>query len=287
MVKKFIIAFILIFIAGLAFGLFYAIKLKTDPRQTKMPQKAQEVTLRFIEGWNTAQIASYLNYDGNRPQLAHIVNSVDFLAAQKQFSVKDYPLLASKPGETDLEGFLFPDSYRFYQSALTLASGTPAEISNTIIKKMLDNFILKFTPEMQQQAEKQNLSIFQIITLASVLEKETGSTLAEKKTVAGIFYNRLKTGMPLQSDATVNYATKKDLPSPTEADTKIDSPYNTYKYPGLPVGPICSPSLDSIIAALYPENNDYLYFLHDQKTGQAYYAKTYDEHLANKYKYLK
>ena len=63
-----------------------------------MPQKAQEVTLRFIEGWNTAQIASYLNYDGNRPQLAHIVNSVDFLAAQKQFSVKDYPLLASKPG---------------------------------------------------------------------------------------------------------------------------------------------------------------------------------------------
>ncbi len=287
MIRKLLTTFILIFIAIGLLGIYYVIKLKNTPKTVKTPAKAQEVTLRFIEGWNTTQIASYLNFYGDRPQLAHIVNSGDFLVAQKEFSVKDYPLLASKPEKADLEGFLFPDSYRFYLSALSLASSTPKEISNTIIKKMLDNFALKFTPEMQKQADKQKLSVYKIITLASVLEKETGASLAEKKIVAGIFYNRLKIGMPLQSDATVNYATKKDLPSPTEADTKIDSPYNTYKYPGLPMGPICNPSLNSIIAALEPDNTDYLYFLHDQKTGQAYYAKTYDEHFANKYKYLK
>ncbi len=286
-IRKLLTTFILIFIGIGLLGIYYVIWLKNAPKPVKTPTKAQEVTLRFIEGWNTTQVASYLNYDGDRPQLAHIVNSADFLTAQKQYSIKDYPLLTSKPEKSDLEGFLFPDSYRFYQSALTLASSTPVEISNTIIKKMLDNFVLKFTPEMQKQAEKQNLSVYKIITLASVLEKETGSSMAEKKTVAGIFYNRLRIGMPLQSDATVNYATKKDLPSPTEADTKIDSPYNTYKYPGLPAGPICNPSLNSIIAALEPEDTDYLYFLHDQKTGQAYYAKTYEQHLANKYKYLK
>ncbi len=274
-------------ITGSFFGLYLVAKQKTSTKQTKLPQKASELTLRFIEGWNIQQIASYLNFNNQRPELPHIVNSADFLTAQKNFSTKDYPILTSKPQEADLEGFLFPDSYRFYQSALTPASSTPPEISNLVIKKMLGNFSLKFTSEMQDQAQKQNLSVYKIITLASVLEKETGSTMEEKKTVAGIFYNRLKIGMPLQSDATVNYATKKDLPSPSETDTKIDSPYNTYKYPGLPQGPVCNPSLNSIIAALYPENNDYLYFLHDQKTGQVYYAKTYDEHLANKYKYLK
>ena len=287
MAKKLLILLIIVLLGISAFGLFQALKSRTASKPAKSQQKAVEVLLRFVEGWNIGQIASYLDKDSTRQQLPHIVSVDDFILAQKQFPTKNYPLLSSKPEEADLEGFLFPDSYRFYQSALNPASSTPAEISNTIIKKMLDNFSQKFTPEMETQAKKQKLSIYEIITLASVIERETGETLAEKKTVAGIFYSRLKIGMPLQSDATVNYATKKDLPSPTEDDTKINSPYNTYKYPGLPIGPICNPSLNSIMAALYPEDSDYLYFLHDQKTGQAYYAKTYDEHLANKYKYLK
>ena len=92
--------------------------------------------------------------------------------------------------------------------------------------------------------------------------------------------------MPLQSDATVNFATQKNQPSPSQADTEVDSPYNTYKYKGLPPGPICNPSLNSIMAALYPTDTDYMYFLHNQKTGQAIFAKTYEEHLKNKQKYL-
>ncbi len=287
MAKKILILIIVLLVVLGGFGLLQAYKTRRAAPVSRSPQKAAEVTLRFIEGWNARQIAAYLNYDQDRTQLPHILNEADFLAAQQKFDTTNYPLLAGKPKTAGLEGFLFPDSYRFYESALNPASSSPEQISNLIIKKMLDNFSQKFTSEMQVQATKQNLSIYKIITLASIIEKETGASLTEKKIIAGIFYNRLKVGMPLQSDATVNYVTKKNEAMPSEADTKTDSPYNTYKYAGLPPGPIANPSLNAIIAALYPSESDYMYFLHDQKTGQAIYAKTFDEHIKNKFKYLK
>jgi UPF0755 protein len=100
-----------------------------------------------------------------------------------------------------------------------------------------------------------------------------------------VFYNRLKAGMPLESDATVSFVTGTSPIS--TADTQIDSPYNTYKYKGLPPGPICNPGLNSILAALYPTASDYLYFLTIPQTGRAVFAQTYDEHLKNKAEYLK
>ncbi len=93
--------------------------------------------------------------------------------------------------------------------------------------------------------------------------------------------------MALQSDATVNYITKKNTPSVSTADTKVDSPYNTYLYQGMPPGPICNPSLSSLMAAVYPASTDYFYFLSDPQTGKAIYAKTFEEHILNKQKYLK
>ena len=288
MAKKGLIIFIILLCGLGAVGLYYPLKNYFKPaRQAKPIPKPEEITLRFVEGWTIQDIGNYLNSDSKRENIPHIISANDFFAAQKKFPLTNYPVLASKPSSADLEGFLFPDSYRFFVTSLKTTSSTPEEIAGQIIKKMLDNFSLKFTTEMQAQAAKQNLSIYKIITLASIIEKETGSSETEKKTVAGIFYNRLKTGMPLQSDATVNYVTKKNVAAPSEADTKVDSLYNTYQHQGLPPGPICSPSLASIMAALYPTDSDYMYFLHDQKTGQAFYAKTYDEHLANKQKYLK
>jgi UPF0755 protein len=158
-------------------------------------------------------------------------------------------------------------------------------IGNIIIEKALDNFSKKITPEMLQQAQTQGMSLYQIITLASIIEKEAGGSQDDRKTIAGVFYNRLKIDMPLQSDATISFVTGR---SPiTSDDTQINSPYNTYKYKGLPPGPICNPSLNSIMAALYPTASNYFYFLTIPQTGQAVFAQTIDEHNKNKAQYLK
>ena len=112
-------------------------------------------------------------------------------------------------------------------------------------------------------------------------------TNEERDEISSVFTNRLEIGMALQSDATVNYATGKSDPRPTFADTKIDSPYNTYKYPGLPPTPICNPRIESIEAALNPADTDYYYFIHEQTgSGKVHFAKTESEHNANIAKYL-
>src|SRR5206468_268019 len=118
-------------------------------------------------------------------------------------------------------------------------------------------------------------------------EKESGNNQEDRKMIAGVFYNRLKIGKGLESDAIVNFITGKSEPAVSTADSEIDSPYNTYKYPGLPPGPICNPGLDSIMAALYPTESDNMYFLTIPETHRAVFAKTYEEHLKNKQKYLK
>lgn len=234
--------------------------------------KAPQTSITLIEGWNNRQIANYL-------QSKSITSPADFIALTKSFEISGYPILSGLPAGADLEGFIFPDTYFIPAIA---PSGT--DISTIIIQKALDNFSKKFTPDMEAQAKADNMSVFQIVTLASVIEKETGHSQTDRNTVAGIFYNRLKAGIALQSDATVSFFTgRADV---TSADTQIDSPYNTFLYPGLPKGPICNPSLSSITAALYPSKTDYFYFLTDPQTGQVYYATTYQEHLQNKAKYL-
>jgi UPF0755 protein len=120
--------------------------------------------------------------------------------------------------------------------------------------------------------------------LASIIEKEA-KTLEDKKRVAGVYYNRLDIGMALQADPTVNYITEKKTDRPSQEDIETDSLYNTYKYPGLPLGPICNPGLDSILAAIYPEKNGYFYFL-NTPDGQMIFSKTLAEHKKNRAKYF-
>ena len=163
---------------------------------------------------------------------------------------------------------------------------------------MLDNFENKLSDEMAFEIEKRKLSLKNVVILASIIEKEVGRNSAtalteadletmeqERRLVASVFYNRLGKNVALQSDATVNYISGKNSRFTTESDRAVDSPYNTYKYPGLPPGPIGNPGLDSIMAAVYPADSDYMYFL-NKANGEAVFAKTLEEHNSNRAKYL-
>ena len=131
--------------------------------------------------------------------------------------------------------------------------------------------------EMREKAEKMNLSVFELVTLASLVEKEARYE-EDRPIIAQVFFKRLEINMPLQSDTTIQYlldAPKEDV---TYADTEIDSPYNTYQHYGLPPGPVANPGLASIEAVLEPADTDYLYFVAD-RAGHNHYSKSYDEHM--------
>ncbi|MCX6745931.1 MAG: endolytic transglycosylase MltG [Candidatus Parcubacteria bacterium] len=240
-----------------------------------------ERVITILEGWNLRDIVNYFVKEGiikESDELYGLVGypGVDYtgnftLPNPKDFSA-DYEFLKEKPKNLSLEGYLFPDTYRVYKNSSL----------EDIIKKMLDNFSQKVVPKMNQGNE--NLKPDEILTLASIIEKEAKNSL-DKRRVAGVYYNRLNLGMALQADPTVNYVTDKITDRPSYDDIATDSLYNTYKYPGLPPGPICNPGLDSILAALYPEKNDYYYFL-NTKDGQLIFAKTMAEHQQNRAKYF-
>jgi len=190
--------------------------------------------------------------------------------------LKNYDFLREAPTKVDLEGYLFPDTYRVFADATC----------EELITKALNNFNNKFDSEMRAEAKRQNRSIFQILTMASVLEKEVKSE-ADMKIVSGIFWGRIANGQRLESCATLAYILGEIKPQYTLADTQIDSPYNTYRNDGLPPTPINNPGLRAIRAAIYPTKTDYNFFLSRPDTGETVFSKTYQEHLANKAKYLK
>ena len=228
-----------------------------------------EDCFRIIEGWDNKEVSAYL-VDKN------FLSENGFTEAAGADSplIKEFDFLQDKPANVDLEGYLFPDTYRIFKNS----------DSYDIIRKMLANFNAKLTPELRQEIVKQKKSFFEVLTLASIIEKEV-SEPEDMKMVADIFYKRLKAGIALQSDATVNYATGKSLIQPTYQDLSVNSLYNTYRYPGLPPGPISNPGINALKAAIYPTPNPYYYFL-TTESGQAIYSKTYEEHLINKNKYL-
>ena len=230
------------------------------------------------EGWRAEQIAERVAANG-------IGTSAQFMALVKD-GKSDVPLLASRPSGASLEGYLFPDSYR------TDAKTTP----ETLEKRMVAEFDTKFTPDMSKKAAALGMTVHQIVTLASIIEREA-VVPSERPLMAGVFYNRLKDGMKLDTDPSVQYAVASaDPASPkqygwwktdlTAQDLTIDSPYNTYKYPGLPPGPICDPGLASLQAALSPTSTDYLYFV-AKPDGTHAFARTLEEHNANVAKYRK
>ena len=165
-----------------------------------------------------------------------------------------------------VEGYLFPNTYK-------LAKGTTAEKA---VEMMLNEFKHRWVEAFDEDAQNLGLTRHEIVTLASVIEKEAQSK-AERPRIASVFHNRLKHKWRLQADPTVLYALGNPKRLLTRADLKVDSPYNTYRYKGLPPGPIANPGIDSIIAALRPETTDYFYFVAIGE-GKHHFSKTLSEH---------
>ncbi len=228
----------------------------------------KELTIVIPEGWSIEDMAVYF-------QEEKIFSKEDFLAATQKDWSSNYPFLLDSTSSFSLEGFLFPDTYRIFVDA------TPDDV----IRKMLANFNEKVFEKYQRISEEQNMGFRELVTLASIIEREVQSD-SDRAIVADIFLRRMKLGMPLQADSTVNYITGKKNPQSTFADIAINSPYNTYRTKGLPPGAICNPGLSSIRAVLYPQKNDYLYFL-TTREGSTILSKTFDEHVKNKNRYLK
>ena len=171
------------------------------------------------------------------------------------------------------EGYLFPDTYFFM----------PSDTIEAVLSVFNNAYHTRIT-KLQKQIEDSGHTELEILTMASILEKEANKTLDRRK-IAGVLWHRIDIGMPLQVDAVFPYIINKNTFEVTLEDLKIDSPYNTYKYKGLPPGPINNPGLDSITAALTPIKSDYVFFLSDLD-GNFHFATSYEAHVANKKKYL-
>ena len=218
----------------------------------------------ILEGWNIKDIGKYL-------ESKNICKQDYFISLTKKDYSNQFDFLKDKPKSSDIEGYLFPDTYE-------ISKGGTCE---DVLTAMLTNFGQKLTPAMRAEIKSQKKSIFDIVTTASLLEKEV-ATLTDKKIVAGILWKRMSIGMPLQLDSTIIYITGNiDIYA---KDKKIDSPYNTYKYRGLPKGPISNPGVDSITGAIYPTKTSYWYYLTDGKT---IFSETLEQHNEAKEKYLK
>lgn len=230
------------------------------------PPKIEEVSVTFPEGLRLEEYAVILKKAG-------IIETEDaFIKATREDY--DFNFLRSRPPGVGLEGYLFPDTYRFVK-------GTKP---HDIISRMLDNFDRQLTPELRAQADAQKRTIHQVVTLASIVEREAQKA-EERATVAGVYVNRLDREMPLQADPTVQYGIgKPDNWWPKDATLanglRQPGPFNTYLGPGLPPAPIANPGLASLKAAVQPEKHEFLYFV-AKGDGSHAFAKTLDEHNAN------
>ena len=174
-----------------------------------------------------------------------------------------------------LEGYLFPDTYFISEN------GGAREL----IEKMLARFDEVYSEFVKEYADESKYTMDELVTIASIIESEIKYS-AERSTAAGVIYNRLELGMMLQMDATVQYAQGLRKEVVTLEDLSIDSPYNTYKVTGLPLGPISNPGKASLIAAVTPEDNDYIYYvLKDRTSGEHFYTESYSEFLKAKEQY--
>lgn len=246
-------------------------------------KSGEEQTMKILEGWTSKDVAEYLEKESIVKQdefydmvgHPHMDYRKSKLPKPKDFS-SEFGFLKDKPAHYGLEGFLFPDTYRIFKGAST----------EDVVRKMLSNFDKKLTPEMREEIERQGKTIYDVIIMASIIEKEV-RTEKDMKVVAGIFWDRLKIGQAFQSDAGLSYALDDNVAAHSGKDLELDSPYNMYKYKGLPPTPISNPGLAAIKAAIYPTYTDYNYFLNKPDTGETVFSVTYEEHLRNKYKYLK
>ncbi len=262
------IILVLMFLAYSAYRYEQKKAAAANAARIKATQRVEK-SLTLIEGWNLKDMQSYLTKQS-------VVDAKDLTSLKIKDYRGAYLFMADAPAKASLEGYIFPDTYRVY------ASSTLDEI----IQKTLANFEKKFSADFLMEAKRQKKSVYEILTMASILEKEVRGA-SDMKIVSGIFWDRIKNGQALQSCATLAYILGANKPQYSFAETRTDSAYNTYLNKGLPPGPICNPSLKAITAALYPTPSDYNYFLSDPATGQTIFSKTYEEHLRNKNKYIK
>jgi len=223
------------------------------------------------EGWSTKEMTSYF-------QDKNIVDGDEFIriiSPNFQFPISNFQFLADIPEGSGLEGYLFPDTYRILKDAS----------AEDVAVKMLENFDAKLTHEMRAAIRAQGKTIFDVVRMASIVEREVPHE-EDRPVIAGILWKRLDAGMAMQVDSTLNYATGGKNAALTAQELAIDSPYNTYKYRGLPPTPIGNPGLSALRAAIYPQHSAYWYFL-SGTDGKTHFAKDLDEHNENKARYLK
>lgn len=234
--------------------------------------RMEEVTVTTLPGWRAEEIAEMLEGE-------NIMRGDAFLALVRQGTFA-YAVLADRPEGSTLEGYLFPETYRLPAQATAL----------DLVERMLKTFEQRFSPEMRQAIRNRGMTIYEAVTLASIVQRE-GVVAEELPIIADVYLNRLEQGMPLQADPTFQYARGYDpaserwwAPFGVEEVGLVQSPYNTFLNFGLPPGPICSPSQAALEAVASPADTSYLFF-YSKGDGTHAFAVTYEEHLANQARY--
>ncbi len=277
------------------FGVFEVTKPITLARVVESLSKpgVTERTITIIPGWDLRDIAEYMEKEGigTKDEVYTLLGQPAKQGTSPKVSL-DAPLkvVANKPADISFEGYIRPDTFRVYKDASL----------NDVLVRLIKERDKEFTPELYQDIEnffdrvypdiakgKYSLSVHELLTMASILEREVRSP-KDKAMVADLFWRRYMAWIGFNADSTVHYI----FGSPTSVFTTNEerastNPWNTYKYWGLPPGPIATPSMASIKAALYPEKNEYYYFLTTLDTGEVKYAKTLEEHNQNVQKYLR
>ena len=228
------------------------------------------ITVQLLEGWNIKQISNELN-----KMLGFELSDLMNLSKNKNF------LLKHNIKANSIEGYLFPDTYKLFSGE------TPTSVFNILVDKHNDFW----TNTYELRAEELGLTKHEVITLASIIEGEAIFD-SERPRISGVYHNRLKLKMKLQADPTIQYIISDSPRRLLNRDLRIDSPYNTYIYKGLPPGPINSPGKKSLIAALYPEENNYIFFVargdgfHTFSINERKHniAKKHFQSIRNKYK---
>ncbi len=238
----------------------------TVPTTAQKTQSTQTVSITFKEGQAMTEIFKILDSKG-------VASFDDLMKTAQTYDYSYYPLVAAIPSNANrcfkLEGYLFPDTYEFYLN----------QKPQDVIGKFLRNGKAKITDDMKAQASALGYSMDEVLTVASIIEKE-GANSKEVAKIAAVIYNRLEEGMKLQMDSSIYYIERHVKPYLSGDINRYNSYYNTYKCSALPVGPISNPGIRTIKAALNPADVDYLYFCHDENANY-YYAETYEEHLKN------
>jgi len=240
--------------------------------ETNLEETKEIVTVTLPEGVNVYDAASILEEQGvcDARSFVYYFNG--------GFNLDDYTFSSYLPTESTLkfiklEGYLFPDTYEFYKN----------EDAEIVCRKIFDNFEKKITTEYYSRMQQINMTLDEVITLASIVQREAGN-VEDMKMISSVFHNRLDnpdTFPMLQSDPTRVYAEEVIHVKSDIVNTNMEDAYNTYKSAGLPPGAICNPGIEAIEAVLYPADTEYYYFCANVETKETYYAKTLEEHNAN------